>query len=56
MYQRHRYQLPLDLAAGDKVVFLSAGAYTKAYCTDGFNGFEPMPAHCLPPQDGENPR
>jgi ornithine decarboxylase len=49
MYERHRYQLPLDLAAGDNVVFLSAGAYTKAYCTDGFNGFEPMPVHCLAP-------
>ncbi|HEX3426274.1 MAG TPA: type III PLP-dependent enzyme [Acidimicrobiales bacterium] len=48
MYQHHRYQLPLDLAAGDHVLFLSAGAYTAAYCTDGFNGFEPMPVHCLP--------
>jgi ornithine decarboxylase len=47
MYQVHRYQLPLDLTAGDNVLFLSAGAYTKAYCTDGFNGFEPMAAHCL---------
>jgi hypothetical protein len=27
---------------------LSAGAYTKTYCTDGFNGFAPMPAYCLP--------
>jgi len=50
MYQHHRYQLPLDLTAGDQVVFLSGGAYTKAYCTDGFNGFEPIPAHCLPPE------
>jgi ornithine decarboxylase len=49
MYQHHRYWLPLELAAGDNVVFLSAGAYTKAYCTDGFNGFVPMPAHCLAP-------
>jgi ornithine decarboxylase len=48
MYQHHRYQLPLDLEAGDQVLFQSAGAYTKAYCTDGFNGFVPMPAYCLP--------
>lgn len=48
MYQRHQYHLPLDLQAGDRVTLLSAGAYTKAYCTDGFNGFQPMPAHCLP--------
>ncbi|MGH9127096.1 MAG: type III PLP-dependent enzyme [Acidimicrobiales bacterium] len=47
MYQHHRYSLPLTLAAGDQVMFLSAGAYTNAYCTDGFNGFEPMPVHCL---------
>jgi ornithine decarboxylase len=47
LYQHHRYWLPLEMAAGDQVVFLSAGAYTKAYCTDGFNGFEPLPAHCL---------
>jgi ornithine decarboxylase len=50
MYQRHRYHLPLDLEEGDRILFLSAGAYTKAYCTDGFNGFVPMPAHCLPLQ------
>ena len=49
MYERYRYELPLDLTAGDRVTFLSAGAYTKAYCTDGFNGFTPLPAHCLPP-------
>jgi ornithine decarboxylase len=48
MYQRHRYSLPIDLEAGDRILFLSAGAYTKAYCTDGFNGFVPMPAYCLP--------
>lgn len=47
MYETHRYQLPLDLASGDRVTILSAGAYTKAYCTDGFNGFDPMPAYCL---------
>ena len=48
LYERHRYQLPLDLAAGDQLDILSAGAYTSAYCTDGFNGFFPMPVHCLP--------
>ena len=47
MYQDYRYDLPLDLRPGDRVTILSAGAYTKAYCTDGFNGFDPMPAYCL---------
>jgi ornithine decarboxylase len=48
MYEHYRYQLPLDLEAGDNVTILSAGAYTKAYCTDGFNGFTPLPAYFLP--------
>ena len=48
LYEQHRYRLPLDLAAGDRLQFRSAGAYTSAYCTDGFNGFFPMPVHCLP--------
>jgi ornithine decarboxylase len=49
MYERHRYQLPLALTAGDRLLLLSAGAYTSTYCTDGFNGFSPMQVHCLPP-------
>lgn len=48
MYEHYRYELPLDLTAGDRVTVLSAGAYTKAYCTDGFNGFVPLRAHFLP--------
>src|SRR5437763_673491 len=48
LYERFRYELPLDLEPGDRVTILSAGAYTKAYCTDGFYGFQPLPAHCLP--------
>jgi ornithine decarboxylase len=51
LYEHYRYELPLDLTAGDRLAFLSAGAYTKAYATDGFNGFRPLPAYCLPPSD-----
>jgi ornithine decarboxylase len=51
LYERFRYELPLDLEPGDRVTILSAGAYTKAYATDGFNGFRPLPAYCLPPSD-----
>ena len=47
LYQHYRYQLPLDLEVGDHVTVLSAGAYTKAYCTEEFTGFEPIPAHVL---------
>jgi ornithine decarboxylase len=42
LYQRHRYQLPLDLRPGDRVCFLSAGAYTASYSSVGFNGFAPL--------------
>ena len=49
MYQHHRYELPLALTDGDRLDILSAGAYTSTYCTDGFNGFSPMPVRCLPP-------
>lgn len=52
MYERHRYHLPLDLTAGDRLLFLSAGAYTSAYCTDGFNGFSPMSVRCVPASAG----
>jgi ornithine decarboxylase len=48
LYERHRYRLPLALEAGDTVTFLSAGAYTNAYCTDGFNGFGPLDVYCVP--------
>jgi ornithine decarboxylase len=42
LYRRHRYRLPADLRPGDRVHFLSAGAYTASYSTVGFNGFAPL--------------
>ncbi len=42
LYQRHRYALPLSLRPGDRLRFLSAGAYTASYSTVGFNGFPPL--------------
>ncbi|MFP6748675.1 MAG: type III PLP-dependent enzyme [Alphaproteobacteria bacterium] len=47
LYQREGYELPLDLAIGDRVRFLSAGAYTATYATVGFNGFDPLPAYYI---------
>jgi ornithine decarboxylase len=35
-------QLPLDLAAGDKVRILCTGAYTTSYASVGDNGFPPL--------------
>jgi hypothetical protein len=37
--QAHPYELPLDVAIGDPVDFLSAGAYTGSIAAFAFNGF-----------------
>jgi ornithine decarboxylase len=42
LYRRHPYELPLDLAIGDPIDFLSAGAYTASVAAVGFNGFPPI--------------
>lgn len=47
LYQRDGYQMPLDLAIGDRVQILSTGAYTTTYATVGFNGFDPLPAYYI---------
>jgi ornithine decarboxylase len=41
LYRRHPYELPLDLAIGDTIDFLSAGAYTGNVASIAFNGFPP---------------
>ncbi len=47
LYERAPYRLPLDLKAGDRVEFLSAGAYTTTYAAQSFNGFRPLAEHYL---------
>ncbi len=47
MYQRTRYDLPLDLNVGHTIDFLSAGAYTASYASVDFNGFAPIQMHCF---------
>ncbi|HCM27007.1 MAG TPA: ornithine decarboxylase [Treponema sp.] len=42
MYERSGYQLPLNLVAGDRLYWLSAGAYTSSYASVEFNGFPPI--------------
>jgi ornithine decarboxylase len=44
---RHNIELPLDLAAGEKVIFLTAGAYTATCSCIDFNGFPPLPVCCI---------
>jgi ornithine decarboxylase len=42
MYETHKYELPLSLQEGDRLYFLSAGAYTASYASVNFNGFPPI--------------
>lgn len=42
LYDKADYHLPLNLEVGDRIEFLSAGAYTASYCSVGFNGFPPL--------------
>ena len=42
LYDKAGYEMPLDLAAGDKIEIHATGAYTASYCSVGFNGFPPL--------------
>ena len=42
LYQKFRYELPNNLEEGDRIYFLSAGAYSASMSTVGFNGFPPL--------------
>jgi ornithine decarboxylase len=47
LYEDHKYQLPIDLKIGDKLYFLSAGAYTASYASVCFNGFPPIKTYIM---------
>ena len=42
LYERRPVLLPVGLRAGDRIIILSAGAYTSSYASVGFNGFPPL--------------
>ena len=42
MYEETDYQLPQELAIGDKIYWLATGAYTNSYSSVEFNGFPPL--------------
>lgn len=44
---RHGLELPLNLAPGERVLVMSAGAYTGCCSTVGFNGFPPLETICI---------
>jgi ornithine decarboxylase len=47
MYENHKYELPLNLAIGDRMYWLSTGAYTTSYSSVEFNGFPPLRSYFL---------
>ncbi|MBN2643648.1 MAG: type III PLP-dependent enzyme [Victivallales bacterium] len=42
IYEEAEYTLPLNLSVGDRMYWLSTGAYTSSYCAVDFNGFPPL--------------
>ncbi|WP_165669975.1 type III PLP-dependent enzyme [Metapseudomonas otitidis] len=47
MYENYKYGLPLNLASGDRLYWLSTGAYTTSYSAVEFNGFLPLKSYYL---------
>jgi ornithine decarboxylase len=47
LYERSPCLLAGDLAIGDRIRLLSAGAYTASYSSVGFNGFGPLDVHLV---------
>jgi len=47
LYEDHKYLLPVNLQIGDKLYFLSAGAYTASYASVCFNGFPPIKTYIM---------
>ena len=47
LYEDHKYLLPVNLKIGDKLYFLSTGAYTASYASVCFNGFPPIKTYIM---------
>jgi len=47
MYEDYKYSLPLDLKVGDRLYWLSTGAYTTSYASVEFNGFPPIKMYIM---------
>ncbi len=48
MYEHAKYRLPLSLKEGDRLYWLSTGAYTGSYASVEFNGFPPLKTYYMP--------
>jgi ornithine decarboxylase len=47
LYEQYKYELPLNLASGDRMYWFSTGAYTTTYSAVEFNGFPPLKIYCI---------
>jgi len=47
MYEQFRNPLPRHIDVGDRVYWLTTGAYTSSYCAVGFNGFPPLKTYFI---------
>jgi len=47
MYENDKYKLPLELKQGDKLYWLTTGAYTSTYASIKFNGFPPIKTYYM---------
>jgi len=47
MYEKSRYKLPLNARSGQRLYWLSTGAYTSSYASVEFNGFPPIKSYFM---------
>ena len=47
IYEKFKYQLPINLKAKDRIYFLTAGAYTASYASVEFNGVPPIKTYIM---------
>jgi ornithine decarboxylase len=47
MYEKNKYRLPMNAKSGQRLYWLSAGAYTASYASVEFNGFPPIKSYFI---------
>ena len=47
LYEKLQYRLPCSLEEGDRIYFLTTGAYTQTYSAVFFNGLPPLKAYVI---------
>jgi ornithine decarboxylase len=45
LYENYKYGMPEDLEIGDRMYWLTTGAYTTSYSAVEFNGFPPLKSY-----------